>query len=305
MTSIKQIWFLFSIIFLISCETGHQENTYVAQPTTLEELFSGFNEEELTPDSNDLNKEPIVIVTTGHLYPLLKFPNAFNALIDQVIEQEPDYFFELGDRVRDNTDEEWDSVFYRLNRINAEIYFAPGNHDLNYHHERYFGKRDNQIEAEMRYLKHVGYRYKVLKDQFANYVFINANDSVQRIKSYIEQITPYLDTNKLQILLSSQSLWVNKQQDPNDPRTWVNRPFNREELLPFVENFDYLIHGDWGGKFYRGQWKKSTGYFDVMGVGNRKVGDSLFITRLEIYSDSIVAKPIWINIPENSNWFSN
>ncbi|PLX01019.1 MAG: hypothetical protein C0591_00060, partial [Marinilabiliales bacterium] len=208
MTSIKQLWFLFLIMFLISCENNNDRNTFVAHPTTLEELFKGFNEEELTPEVNQLDKEPIVIIATGHLYPLLKYPLTYNALIDQINEQKPDYFFELGDIVRDNTDEEWDTVFNRLNRIDAKIYYAPGNHDLNYHYERYFGKRDNQVEAEMRYLNQVGYRYKLVKDQFANYVFINANDSAQRIRSFIDQISSELDTNKIQILLSSQSLWV-------------------------------------------------------------------------------------------------
>jgi len=298
----KRIVYLLLVTLILSCNNNRQ-NQYVANPTTLEELFRGFNDTELTPEINQLNKEPIVVVATGHLYPLLKYPQAYNSLLEKIKKQNPDYFFELGDIVRDNTDEEWDSIFYRLNQIDTKIYYAPGNHDLNYHYERYVGKRDNQVEAEMRYLNQVGYRYKLVKDELANYVFINANDSVDRILSFIEQISTELDTNKMQILLSSQSLWVNKQQDPDNPKTWVNRPFNRNELLPYIENFDLLIHGDWGGKFYRGKWKKSNGTFDLMAVGNRKVGDSLFITRLEIFSDTIKAWPIKVHIPETSSWF--
>jgi len=298
----KRIVYLLLVTLILSCNNNRQ-NQYVANPTTLEELFRGFNDTELSPEINQLNKEPIVVVATGHLYPLLKYPQAYNSLLEKIKKQNPDYFFELGDIVRDNTDEEWDSIFYRLNQIDTKIYYAPGNHDLNYHYERYVGKRDNQVEAEMRYLNQVGYRYKLVKDELANYVFINANDSVDRILSFIEQIATELDTNKMQILLSSQSLWVNKQQDPDNPKTWVNRPFNRNELLPYIENFDVLIHGDWGGKFYRGKWKKSNGTFDLMAVGNRKVGDSLFITRLEIFSDTIKAWPIKVHIPETSSWF--
>jgi len=298
----KRIVYLLLVTLILSCNNNRQ-NQYIANPTTLEELFRGFNDTELSPEINQLNKEPIVVVATGHLYPLLKYPQAYNSLLEKIKKQNPDYFFELGDIVRDNTDEEWDSIFYRLNQIDTKIYYAPGNHDLNYHYERYVGKRDNQVEAEMRYLNQVGYRYKLVKDELANYVFINANDSVDRILSFIEQISTELDTNKMQILLSSQSLWVNKQQDPDNPKTWVNRPFNKNELLPYIENFDVLIHGDWGGKFYRGKWKKSNGTFDLMAVGNRKVGDSLFITRLEIFSDTIKAWPIKVHIPETSSWF--
>ena len=300
-------WGLILIIttIIISCNNQKKRSDYVPNPATLEELFRGFNETELSPDINNLDKEPIVIVATGHLYPLLKYPEVYNALIDSILGQEPDYFFTLGDIVFNNSDEEWETVKSYLNRLNTKIYFSPGNHDLNYHYERYFGKRDNQIEAELRYLKQVGYRYKLLQDPFANYVFINANDSIQRVLSYIEKIRPFLDDNKHMILLSSQSLWFIKHQDPNDPRTWPNRPFLREEILPFIEDFQYLIHGDWGGNFYRGKFSKSSGNFDVIAVGNRKVGDSLFIARLEIYKDSIKAMPVKIEVPEESTWFKD
>jgi len=298
-------WILILLIsgIVLSCTYHEKRTDYVANPTTLEELFRGFNDAELTPEINELTKEPIVIVATGHLYPLLKYPLVYNAFIDKIIEQDPDYFFTLGDIVYNNSDEEWETVKSYLNRLNTKVCFSPGNHDLNYHYERYFGKRDNQIEAELRYLDQVGYRYKVLQDQFANYVFINANDSAHRILSYIDIIKPTLDYNKHLILLSSQSLWFKKHQDPDNPKTWVSKPFPREEILPFVEDFEYLIHGDWGGNFYRGQQKKSAGDFDVMAVGNRKVGDSLYITRLEIYKDTILAMPVRVQVPENSTWY--
>ena len=300
-------WIGISILIgiVLSCNHQAKKPAYVPEPTTLEELFRGFNDAELTPETNELTKEPIVIVATGHLYPLLKYPLVYNAFIDKIIEQEPDYFFTLGDIVYNNSAEEWETVKNYLNRLNTKVYFSPGNHDLNYHYERYFGKRDNQIEAELRYLDQVGYRYKVLQDQFANYVFINANDSAHRILAYIDIIKPTLDYNKHLVLLSSQSLWFKKHQDPNNPKTWVSKPFPREELLPFIEDFEYLIHGDWGGNFYRGQQKKSAGNFDVMAVGNRKVGDSLYITRLEIYKDTILARPVRVHIPETSTWYKD
>jgi len=298
-------WILILLIsgIVLSCTYHEKRTDYVANPTTLEELFRGFNDAELTPEINELTQEPIVIVATGHLYPLLKYPLVYNAFIDKINEQDPDYFFTLGDIVYNNTEKEWETVEAYLNRLNASIYFAPGNHDLNYHYERYFGKRDNQIEAELRYLKQVGYRYKLIQDPFANYVFINANDSLHRVLSYIEKIKPLLNYNKHLILLSSQSLWFKKHQIPNDPKTWVNKPFHRDEILPFVEDFEYLIHGDWGGNFYRGKQKKNSGSFDVMAVGNRKVGDSLYITRLEIYKDTILAMPVRVQVPENSTWY--
>lgn len=287
----------------LSCSDQQGRPVYYPQPTSLEELFSGFSPAELQPADAMTTEEPVVIIATGHLYPLLDYPDVYRALIRRIAAENPDYFFNLGDAVYNNTEEEWEAVFSYSSELESEIYFSPGNHDLNYHYERYFGKRDNQVEAEMRYLKWVGYRYRLLRDNVANYVFINANDSVHRILSYLEQIKPALDTGKLLVMLSSQALWINKQQDPGELRTWVNRPFHRDEILPHIDYFDYLIHGDWGGKFFRGKWKKSNGTFEVMAVGNRKAGDSLYITKLEVYRDSIASYPIPVDLPEGIGWY--
>ncbi len=304
-TLIKKWLGLAALVVLISCNNNQPEKDreYVPNPTTLEELFRGFNQAELTPDIYHFDKEPVVVVATGHLYPLLKYPLAYQALIEEVNKQNPDYFFVLGDIVFNNTEEEWDTVFSYLKKVNAKIYFSPGNHDLNYHYERYEGKRDHQIEAEMQYLKEVGYRYKVVEDNLANYVFVNANDSAKRILSYINRMRQKMEITKQMFLFSSQSLWFNQQQDPNKNDTWVLRPFHREEFLPYVEDFQYLVHGDWNCRFFRGKFRKSHGRFDVIAVGNKRAGDSLYITRLLIYKDSVAAKPLFVSIPSECLWY--
>jgi len=224
-------------------------------------------------------------------------------MIDSIISQNPDYVFLLGDLVRDNEDVEWDSVLMRFDKTNAKVYYAPGNHDLNYHYERWDGSREHQFEAEMKYIEKVGYRYKIMQDNFANYVFINPNDSINRVLSYLDIIKPELDTTKTLILLSSQSLWHNKHQMPGDNHTWMAKAFTRDEILPNVEYFDYLIHGDWGGKFYKGFWPKNEGRFKVLAVGNRVPGDSLYIAKLVISKESIDGSSIRITVPEESTWF--
>jgi len=260
MRLLKLTILIFSISFLCySCSESTSNSNTLYNPTTLKELHDGFFDEEIIPETNHSDNNEITIITTGHLYPLLNHPLAYNAMIDSIINQNPDYIFLLGDLVRDNTAEEWDSVLVRFNNTGSKLYFAPGNHDLNYHYERWEGSREHQFEAEMNYVKEVGYRYKLLQDNFANYVFINPNDSIDRVLSYLEIIKPELDTTKLMILLSSQALWHNKHQEIEDSRTWVNKAFKREEILPEVEYFDYLIHGDWGGKFYQGFWPRSKG----------------------------------------------
>ncbi|HJN05079.1 MAG TPA: metallophosphoesterase [Bacteroidales bacterium] len=302
----KLLFFIFSItVFLYSCSEYSKKEKVVYNPSTLKELHDGFFDAEITPEIIETNNSEITIIVTGHIYPLLNYPHIYNTLIDSIMSQNPDYIFLLGDLVRDNVDKEWDSIFMRFNKIDSKLFFAPGNHDLNYHYERWEGSREHQFEAEMNYVNEIGYRYKLLKDNFANYVFINPNDSLDRVLTYLDIIKPELDTSKLLILLSGQSLWHNKHQKKDDNRTWVSKAFTRDEILPEVEYFDYLIHGDWGGSFYQGFWKKSTGRFNVIGTGNRKPGDSLFVTKMIISENGIKAGPVKIEIPPESKWFRN
>ena len=289
--------------FICSCSISSEKKAPY-NPTTLKELHNGFFDEELTPEILKSDKKEITIIATGHLYPLLNYPKVYNAFIDTIINQKPDYIFLLGDLVRDNTIQEWDSVLTRFNKAGCKLYFAPGNHDLNYHYERWEGSREHEFEAEMKYIDHVGYRYKLLQDNFANYVFINPNDSIDRVLSYLDIMKSKLDTTKMLILLTSPSLWHNSNQIPGDNHSWVNKAFTRDEILPKIEYFDYMIHGDWSGHFYLGTWPKSEGNFNVMSVGNRKQNDSLFVTKIVMSDKHLVAKPINVVIPKDSPWFN-
>ncbi|RLD87579.1 MAG: hypothetical protein DRJ09_10035 [Bacteroidetes bacterium] len=300
----KLILLLIIVGIIISCKEKTNRITdanYVRNPTTLKELFSGFNEDEINADVYDFKRDSVVIVATGHLYPLLYHPDVYRAFIKTIKAQHPDYFFTLGDNVYNNTEKEWDTVLSHFNELQVPVYYAPGNHDLNFHYERYAGKRDHQVQAEKRYLAKAKCRYKLVKDNLANYVFINANDSAKRVLSFLSFIRPQLDTTKHLIMFSSPSLWFEKHQDPNDPKTWPNRPFRREKLLPKIKDFEYLIHGDWSGKFARFNFLG----FNVMAVGNRKEGDTLYITRITIYKDTIIAKPIFVPMPDGNTWFKH
>ena len=303
----KKLSLLLLIVSVLwSCKGNRNKNidkNFVAHPKTLKELFSGFSNNELTPDVYHFNKDSVVIVATGHLYPMLFHPDVYKIFIDSIKAQKPDLFFALGDLVFNNSEQEWDTVLANFAKLKVPVYFGPGNHDLNYHYERYNGSHAHQVEAEMRYMRKAKCRYKVVKDDFANYVFINANDSAKRILSYINMMRPKLDTTKQMIILSSQSLWFNKQQDPKNPQTWPNRPFKREKLLPYITDFKHLIHGDWGGKFFRYRYHKDYGTFDAMGVGNRRESEPLYITRLIVYKDTIIARPVNVKLPENTTWY--
>ncbi len=295
--------FILLILSVYSCTDNKNPYEYVDEPNNLEELHKGFFINELTPDTFKHHDSSIIVVSTGHTYPLLNDKLAFNAFVSTIQNQNPDLVFILGDMVYDNTQDEWNSFFNYFKGLKDKMYFAPGNHDLNFHYERYNGIRDNQFIAEKRYVENIGYRYKVLKSKFANFVFINMNDSLDRIVTYLDAANGIMDKGKTNFFFSSQSAWHSSSQDPNNVQTWPLKSFTRKELFPSIEHFDYMIHGDWNKKFYRGYWTKKNGEFHVMAVGNKRKGDSLFITRMEIKKDTVITTPIAVEVPENSNWY--
>lgn len=284
-------------LLFVSCD-------HTNDPESLKELHSTFTQKELKPETKVFNKDHITFVATGHLYPLLHFPEFYDSLVATIVKQKPDYVFFLGDVVFNNSQEEWDKVLKHTAKIKNLLYFSPGNHDLNYHYERYIGDKTHQNEAELRYLSNVGYRYKLLKDNFANYLLINMNDSIDRIKEYVEKIKPEIDNSNPTYILSSQSVWHIGQQDPNDVSTWPQKPFSRDQILSVINFGDYLVHGDWNKHFYRGKWKsKQNKTYDVFAVGNKRRGDSLYISRFDIFKDTIITTPIFIPQPDSCKWY--
>lgn len=285
-------------IFFGSCENNNE-------PKSLKELHSTFTRGELEPETKVFDKDHITFVATGHLYPLLHFPKFYDSLVATIAKQNPDYVFFLGDIVFNNSQEEWDKVLNHTLVLKDQLFFAPGNHDLNYHYERYIGDKTHQNEAELRYLSNVGYRYKLLKDNFANYLLINMNDSIDRIKEYVEKIKTELNKSNPTYILSSQSLWHKGQQDPNDVSTWPQKSFSRDKILSVVNFGDFLVHGDWNKHFYRGKWRSDkNGSFNVIAVGNKRRGDSLYISRFDMYKDTLITTPIFIPLPDSCQWYN-
>lgn len=293
----------FFLLILFSCNNVSINND---NPNTLSELQHSFNELELKKEIVNFKKDTITIIATGHLYPLIKHPKVYKLFIDRIKEQKPDMIFLLGDIVFNNSQDEWDSVFNKFNDYRDKLYFSPGNHDLNYHYERYNGSREHEFEAEMRFLNNVGYRYKVIESNLDNFILLNMNDSIDRVIKYIQIAKSKISSNKRTLILSSQCLWHDNQQNPNDVRTWPLKSFSRDEILPSVKFADYLIHGDWNSKFYQGEFPKpeSDSKFNVIAVGNKRVGDPLMLTKLTLTKDTLIAKPIIIDIPNNSTWFN-
>jgi hypothetical protein len=297
-----QLLFTFFIIILQSC---NNETTPVQSNSSLQKLdslHSGFNEVELTKQIINNQKDTVVIVAFGHLYGMLSHTELFEQLINVVNEQKPDYVWVLGDIVYNNTEEEWDTVLSYYQNFDGIRYHAGGNHDMNYHYERYFGVRENQWEAESRYLDKVGYRYLTLEDNVANYMLINMNDSIDRIDEYLSIMLPELNPDKPSVLFTHQAVWHENQSDADDPKTWVKKSFPKDTILSRLGDFDYLVHGDWAQKFYFNTQTFNGIKYYALAAGNYTEGEPIHITRIELSAGGMKAEAIPIPIPENSTW---
>ena len=295
------IYFLILILFS-SCADNNKPIISAESLVKLNGLHSGFNTEELTKELITLNKDTVTIVAFGHVYALQYHEDVFDSMIAAINAEDPDYVWILGDIVFDNTDEEWEYLLRKYKDLKGKRYHAGGNHDMNYHYERYHNINENQWEAETRFLKYVGYRYKSIEDDIANYMIINMNDSLERIKEYLDEMLPGLNPDKQSILFTHHSIWQNTRSHAEDPKTWVKKSFYKDSLLAEIKDFDYLIHGDWGGKLYKGTHRYDGHKFKVIGVGNLNDGDSLYISTIKLTKDDLWAYPTFIEIPDSSTW---
>lgn len=266
-------------------------------------LHSSFLESELTVDKHSSQDSTIRIITFGHIYHLQDEPELLNDLVTKVVEQEPHYVFVLGDIVFNNAQDEWDVMLKAFEKIECPLYFVGGNHDMNYHYERWFGKYHNQWEAEGRFIDNVGYRYKLIQDDFANYLILNFNDSLPRIESYLEQIKPQIDSTKMTILMSHQNIWKPTLATAKDPHTWPNKTMTGGELLKSLGFVNVFVNGDWNSYFKSETTANASRELTSISVGNKVKGDPLYITQLEISDNGVNAFPIDIEIDPESSWF--
>ena len=262
-----------------------------------------FNAIELKPDIYRFeNPDTITIVLAGHLYPVLYFPGIFDTLIIEIKKVNPDLVLFLGDITVNYSDKEWDLFLAQANKLNVPFYITPGNHDIRYNNDKPPLLVNNDKEAEEVYLSNIGYRYKLIIDNFTNYILINSNDSVNHIIDFLVAIKPDIDTNKRVFVISHHELWSNNIRSL-EAKSWVEKPFSLSQLEPHIDFAQILISGNWGKKFVRTKINTKNNIFEVIKSGNRIKGDKLFFTELKVTNDSIIAHPIIVPINRSSAWF--
>jgi len=247
-----------------------------------------------------MGEETIRIVTFGHVYNMMTpHRDIFSLLVDSTIGADADYVFVLGDLVRFNHQPEWDFVLPELKRVGVPVYFAPGNHDVNFMNDRSRDIADTEPQAKQLYLDNIGYMYHFFADENANYIFINSNEKLETITNFLDQALPHVDTTKPTLLLSHHALWSYKIRT-DDPRTWTLKQFQFEDIYPWLGNVDYIFGGDFITEFTK---LIHEGY-PCAHVGNYKIGADVWFTIIEITPEGEVTyEPHEVIIPANNKWF--
>lgn len=291
-----------SILILTSCEEEPNDDNVDIE--LINYLQSSFNQEELTPDFID-GSESVKIVTFGHVHSLLEFDDLMKSFYAEIEKEKPDYVFILGDIVFFNHETEWNKVQEQINRLGCQVFYAPGNHDINYYSEREEGVYDKQWEAEGRYLQKVGYRYKLVKDNIANYLFLNLNDSLDRIDDYIGKIGPSIDSTKKTFVFTHHDLWAQKIASKEDPKTWTSKLFNGNKLITKLEDFDVFVNGDWNLTYAENDRVFNGENHKAISVGSRMKGDPLNYTVIQLTDTSMLFTPKSITINAAHEWYNN
>lgn len=300
---LKNSWLILAGCALIVACSGNPKIQSEESRTKLNELHGSFTERETTPEWNTMGNDTIVHVAFGHVNGLLWHDDVMKILIEEVNAIKPDYVWVLGDIVYDCAEDEWQKVMPEYEKLTGKRYHAAGNHDINYHYERYEGIMENRWEAEERYLKHIGYRYLSIEDEQATYTILNMNDSLPRIKQYLSVMTPKLNTNKTNFLMTHQSIWMNDVKDTADPAKWTNKYYPPDSILPYLHDFDVLVHGDWANEHMHGDFRHEDKVFKVVSTGNLNPGSPLNITVIRFFQGSLTIEHRALPIPDDSGWF--
>lgn len=187
-------------------------------------------------------------VVFGHIRDMApNHENILDSLVLRINAENPDYIFLLGDLTYDGKPEHWEMIDRFLEKLDAPLISAPGNHDVT--QPPLGGPGDRVL---LSYTKRFGYLYLTLKTEDATYITINSCDNAKVVNNYLRLALKKVDTSKHVFLLSHFKLWddnkANRGNFPEFSDDWYflwNKKFDWEEILPEIKNkVDHVIAGD-------------------------------------------------------------
>ena len=200
-------------------------------------------------------------ITFGHSYFTLQYDGVWEAMMQSIALEHADYVIGLGDFVEDGSEEEWAKVNSGLKSLGTKYFLVPGNHDLYFKSDMHAGidNPEKQKIARDRFESTGGKTNDFFKDESANYIMINTNDSLSVVKVFLDGIWGEVDTALPVFWFAHHFGWANVKKD-KDTRNWAFPGVSRTDLLPWLKKVDYAFFGDWNHDFYE---RKIDGYLGV------------------------------------------
>ena len=183
----------------------------------------------------------------GHTYYLLPHEDIQDRLVRSINREQPAYVFALGDVVVFNRDKDWEAAQRFFARLDAEVVYSPGNHDL-FRFDIVEGWGTNRFYPEwrQRYIDRIGYVNRHVRHPKADFVLINSVDPFFLTRPFLDGALASANPETPTYLLTHQRVWLERYQDH-----WIHwywKGIRREEFLPYIRQFDQMFIGDlWGG----------------------------------------------------------
>ena len=143
--------------------------------------------------------EAVRFAVFGHVYPNYE---ALEASVEKVNELNPDFVVFLGDTLPPHHQTEWNDVLNITDKINAEKYFVPGNHDI-----------EDRAEDKKYFIENIGPLYQSFTKNGVEFVLLNTASIGAPIASYdvdqqqIDWLEKVYKNNTQKIILAHHCLF--------------------------------------------------------------------------------------------------
>lgn len=172
------------------------------------------------------------IILAGHLYPIEENEKKLKKFINKINSYNPDLVFILGDSNLHNLK----TIKKLKNLINSNLYFSPGNQELNI--------------SKSKYLKNVGYLNKLIELKDIRIILLNSSDNLTNIKKNLKNLLKNKYDNGPTILLTHHRIWddtlLSQKSNEHD------KSYYFKDIYPIIKNkIDYIFSGNSKRQYFR------------------------------------------------------
>ena len=158
--------------------------------------------------------EELRFAVIGHLYPIAR-PRPLEVIIAAINRENPDLVFILGD----STLEDSRVVSLFQEKLEGEVFFTPGNHEL---------KKDRRES----YLENVGYLEHFFSTEACNFVLLNSSAGLEENLAFLDRALAAAKPARPTVILTHHRIW--------DDTLLSREPYEHDKSYYFSEIYPML-----------------------------------------------------------------